>query len=80
VKAERNEAAAAVGYLTVNAEPWGAVFVDGKRVAGQTPVYRLAVPAGRHRVSVFNPERRASSPARTVEVHAGETSAVGFDW
>jgi hypothetical protein len=64
----------------VNAEPWGAVFVDGKRVAGQTPAYRLAVAAGRHQVSVFNPERGKSSPVRSVEVRGGETSSVGFAW
>ena len=69
-----------MGYLTVNADPWGAVYVDGERVAEQTPIYRLATSAGRHRVEVINPESRRHSPARVVEVPAGQNVVVGLRW
>jgi len=68
------------GYLTVNSYPWGAVYVDGQRVASSTPMYRRPLAAGRHRVSVYNPDRKASSPTRTVVVRPGETTTAGFDW
>jgi hypothetical protein len=44
-------AAPAIGYLTLDTQPWGAVYLDGKRL-GVTPFARVAVPAGRHRLSV----------------------------
>ena len=68
------------GFVTVNAYPWGAVFVDGKRVAETTPVYRLALPPGVHRIHVYNPDRKARSPTRTVDVRAGKATTVGFEW
>jgi serine/threonine protein kinase len=39
------------GYLTLDTQPWGTVYLDGKRL-GVTPFARVAVPAGRHRLSV----------------------------
>ena len=72
----RNE----VGFLTVNAYPWGAVFVDGNRIAHQTPVYRIPVASGKHRIHVFNPDRNAGSPPQSVMVRSGENTTVGFDW
>jgi hypothetical protein len=71
--------ATATGFLSVESDPWGAVYVDGKRIADQTPAYRVVLQAGRHRVSVRNPER-GHSPVRSVEVRAGENSVVGFEW
>jgi hypothetical protein len=72
--------APAVGYLTVNAVPWGAVYIDGKRVAEQTPVYRLPVAAGQHRITVFNPDRASHSAPRSIEVKESEVATVGFKW
>jgi serine/threonine-protein kinase len=69
-----------LGYLTVNAAPWGAVLVDGKKIAEQTPAYRLPIAVGPHRVTVYNPERRDQAPVRAVDVRAGEVSVVGFKW
>jgi hypothetical protein len=77
---EAQAGAAEPGFVTVSADPWGAVFVDGKRIADQTPVYRYQVAAGRHKVSVYNPERKATSPTRVVVVKPGETATVGFEW
>jgi hypothetical protein len=68
------------GFVTVNAYPWGAVFIDGKRVADQTPIYRLPVASGRHRIHVSNPDRGASSPDQIVDVRPGQATKVGFHW
>lgn len=68
--------ATANGYLSVTAEPWAFVSVDGKRV-GETPVVKLAVPPGRHRLRL---ERPGAKPVnRLVELHAGETVLVEAD-
>jgi serine/threonine protein kinase len=70
-----------MGYLTVNAVPWGAVHVDGRLVAEETPIYRLPVAAGVHRVTISgNPTRAHASAGRAVTVRAGETQMVSIDW
>jgi serine/threonine-protein kinase len=69
-----------MGYLTVNASPWGEVLVDGRQIAAQTPAYRIPVTAGPHRVTVYNPERKAQAPLREIDVQVGEVSVVGFKW
>jgi hypothetical protein len=69
-----------MGYLTVHAEPWGALLVDGRPFANQTPVYRAPIAAGHHRVAVVNPETHRHSPEQTINVEAGSTRVVGFEW
>jgi serine/threonine-protein kinase len=69
-----------MGYLTVHAEPWGTVLVDGRRFADQTPVYRAPISAGAHRVAVFNPEIGRSPPPREVTIKTGQVQVVGFEW
>jgi hypothetical protein len=70
-----------MGYLTINAVPWGAVQIDGKRVSDETPIYRFPVAAGEHRVTVSgNPARPHPSPARVVVVKPGETQKVSINW
>jgi hypothetical protein len=73
----RPAAAEGDAYLTVNATPWGAVYVDGRRLAEETPVYRRRIASGDHVVVIHYPDGHASSPQR-VHVGAGETRAVGF--
>src|SRR6266513_891538 len=43
--------AAAEGLITVAADPYGEVFIDGTDV-GQTPVVEYAVPVGKHTIRV----------------------------
>jgi hypothetical protein len=45
---------AATGTLSVNASPWGTVYVNG-RLAGTTPLLRFPVRAGRAQVAIENP-------------------------
>jgi hypothetical protein len=66
------------GHLTVTAATWGAVYVDGKQVAPQTPLYRYALPAGRHTVKLFQPSTGRYSRERPVEVEAGQLATVTF--
>jgi hypothetical protein len=63
--------------LTVNANPWGAVLVDGREVAPETPLYRRALPAGDHVVAVRFADGTLSAPKR-VHLGAGELRTLGF--
>ena len=63
-------AAAAPGYITVNAEPYGEVYIDGVDV-GPTPVVRYAVPAGAHTIKVVREGYK--SIVEKVQVDAGNT-------
>jgi serine/threonine protein kinase len=64
-------------FLSVNATPWGAVEVDGRRVAPETPAYRLEVAPGRRRVRVIFADGRRSRP-RTITLAPGEHRSIGF--
>ena len=70
-------AAVEMGYLTVNAIPWGAVYFDGKLVADETPVYRLPVLAGKHRVTVSGSTREHPA-VRDVSIAPGKVKTVSF--
>jgi hypothetical protein len=43
------------GTISVNAQPWAEVWVDGERV-GETPIGNLSVPIGSHSVLFRHPE------------------------
>jgi serine/threonine-protein kinase len=63
-----------MGYLTVDAEPWATVTVNGK-VVGETPIAHIPVPAGTADVRLTNPETDKSTERR-VEVSPGKVSYV----
>lgn len=67
----------AEALLTVNASPWGAVLIDGREVAHETPLYRHALPAGDHLVLVRFADGSRSAPAR-VHLAPGELRTLGF--
>jgi serine/threonine-protein kinase len=60
--------AAADGFITVGADPFGTVYVDGVQI-GPTPVLRYGVTPGRHTVRVERPGYRTIT--ETVQVDAG---------
>jgi serine/threonine protein kinase len=66
------------GYVSVNSTPWGALYVDGRRVADETPVYRLPLTPGAHRISVVFGDRNPSPPQRVI-VRPGQTRTLGFE-
>lgn len=54
----------ATGTLSVNASPWGTVYVNG-RLAGTTPLLRFPLRAGRAQVAIENPKLGR----KVVDVH-----------
>ncbi len=69
-------AAEDVGFLNVFAEPWAHVVIDGKRV-GTTPLAKVVVAVGMHKVLFENPQARTVE--RMVMVSAGQTQLVDVD-
>ena len=57
------------GFVSVNAIPWGSVYVDGRPV-GNTPQLDLSVSAGRHRLRVERQGYR--SYERVIDVAPGQ--------
>jgi serine/threonine-protein kinase len=66
-------------YVSVSATPWGAVFIDGKKVASETPLYRHAVSPGRHEVRVYYAEQKAYSKRQVVVLAPGQHRSIGFE-
>ncbi|MGZ3440620.1 MAG: hypothetical protein ACXVDD_13955, partial [Polyangia bacterium] len=65
-------------HLTVNATPWGSIYIDGRRIADETPLYRFALRPGDHVVQVRFGDDRATARAERVHVGAGEMRTLGF--
>jgi hypothetical protein len=61
-------------FLTVSADPWAFVTIDGKR-RGQTPLHDLALPAGPHEITFENPPLGVSR-SQLVRLRAGEHKTV----
>jgi eukaryotic-like serine/threonine-protein kinase len=53
------------GTLSIQAEPWAAVYVDGKLVKNETPLFKHTLRAGRHVVRLVNPVYKLE---KTIEV------------
>ena len=64
---------AAPVFVSVNADPWAEIGLDGEPV-GETPIARLAVQPGRHRFSARMPDGRVL--AREVHVPASGARVV----
>jgi hypothetical protein len=58
------------GFLSVATTPWTAVVVDDVRV-GTTPLFRLPLAPGAHRITFFN-ETAGVSATEDVEIGEGE--------
>jgi hypothetical protein len=66
--------------LTIGANPWGNVLLDGKRI-GRTPIEHLSVPAGHHVIEViFAGEDPPRSQKYTVDLTDGDTKDVLADF
>ena len=64
--------------MSVSSTPWGAVYIDGRRMAEETPVYRLPISPGPHRVHIVYGDHGSSAVQRVI-VHSGQTRTLGFD-
>ena len=66
--------------LTVGANPWGNVLLDGKPI-GRTPIDHLSVPAGHHVVNViFGGEDPPRTLSYTIDLTSGETKDLLADF
>ncbi|RLB57932.1 MAG: protein kinase [Deltaproteobacteria bacterium] len=70
-------ARAATGRLTFSTRPWTEVYLGDKKL-GMTPLVRLELPAGTHRLRVVNPARKISRVV-TVTIEAGQTTTLRKD-
>jgi serine/threonine protein kinase len=66
------------GWLTINSLPWSRVKIDGTYV-GNTPLIRMQLSAGKHRVEILAPDGRVRKRF-TVVVRSGETKPFTFDF
>jgi serine/threonine-protein kinase len=66
--------------LTVGANPWGNVLLDGKQL-GRTPLDHLSVPAGHHLVTViFGGEDPPRTLSYTIDLASGEAKDLLADF
>ncbi len=69
-RARPREPAEAQGYLTIAADPFGEVYIDGVDV-GQTPLVEYALKPGRHTIRIEHPGYRTVT--ESVQVDASNT-------
>ncbi|RMG59245.1 MAG: PEGA domain-containing protein [Deltaproteobacteria bacterium] len=67
-----------VGFLSVNVYPWAYVRVDGK-VIGTTPLIEVPLPAGEHRLELFN-DRLGIRREKKITLGDGEKRVVIEDF
>jgi tRNA A-37 threonylcarbamoyl transferase component Bud32 len=63
------------GFLNLNSRPWALVDIDGKRLKKHTPIFRVKVRAGKHRLRFFNPKLKIGKTI-TVWVRPNRTKTV----
>ena len=61
--------------LSVNAQPWAEVFVDGERV-GETPIGTLSRPVGRHEILLRHPDLARTPPHVTLTTNGPNRISV----
>ncbi|MBW2733809.1 MAG: serine/threonine protein kinase [Deltaproteobacteria bacterium] len=61
------------GTLNLNSIPWSQVTINGRRIKRPTPLLRLKLRAGRHRIVLVNRERRLRKVIR-VTIRSGQTT------
>ncbi|MGE0789719.1 MAG: PEGA domain-containing protein [Sandaracinaceae bacterium] len=62
------------GTLMVNSRPWSEVYVDGRRI-GNTPQTSIPVSAGRHTITLINPDFNLRERV-SVTIRAGQTERL----
>ena len=64
------------GSLSVNAQPWGEVWIDG-RLLGETPLGNVPLPIGTHDLIVRHPQ--LGEQRRTITIGAEAPTRIGVD-
>ena len=62
------------GSLSINTNPWSVVFIDGQK-AGNTPLVRVKLKAGRHEIALENKEQGISQKLKVV-IEAGKETKI----
>jgi hypothetical protein len=65
----------AIGWVTINAQPWAYVSIDGKRLPNPTPLRHHPLRTGRHEVHLVSPSLGVEED-RIVDVRAGKTTTL----
>jgi serine/threonine-protein kinase len=65
------------GTLSIMANPWCDVFLDGKRI-GRTPIIRRQVPSGRHSLKLL-PQGKQPAVRRGVVVRPGQETPLNIN-
>mgnify|MGYP004003275413 CR=1 FL=1 len=65
------------GSLSVNANPWGTVYVDGRPLAN-TPLLRHRLSAGTHRVYVYHVPTKKKSSSKRIRIKRGRELRLMF--
>ncbi|MCB9533304.1 MAG: PEGA domain-containing protein [Myxococcales bacterium] len=71
-------AAAGVGTLSIQAVPYGQVWIDGRMVAPETPLINHSLPSGVHTVKVYYVSLREFSEERSVRVEPDQNRTITF--
>jgi hypothetical protein len=67
-----------VGYLTADAKPWAAIFLEGQQI-DRTPLSRYPLSIGEHVLVFKNPELR-KEVTRRVTIEEGKVATVRVDF
>jgi serine/threonine-protein kinase len=65
------------GFLTVDAVPWATVYVNGRKVE-RTPISRLSLPVGTHRLTFYNSDL-GKKTSRRVTIREGREQTLQVD-
>ncbi|MCP4504479.1 MAG: PEGA domain-containing protein [Deltaproteobacteria bacterium] len=60
----------APGTITINTKPWAKIFVDGQPL-GSTPIFKVKIKAGRHKVRLLN-EAKGIDVTKSIVVKPGK--------
>jgi hypothetical protein len=75
LKAADEQAVARLGHVNCNSWPWSVVYLNGKQLRGNTPLYGVEVGAGKHQLRFVNPELGLSREV-SVTIRPGETKTI----
>jgi len=67
------------GFLTINCEPYATLYVDGKK-HGFTPIVRLTLPEGAHRLRLVSSVRAHAEKKMRVRIVSGQELRKFVKW
>lgn len=71
------KAVARPATITIEAQPWAIVYIDGKRLNRITPIRALELPEGRHRLRLENPQSK-KRVEKDIRLKAGQALTLKF--